>query len=104
MFKKLRILFVLSLLLTGIYAQEKPINQELTEFKEKSNGRVPPALIEAGRKGNEELAASGILQKALNKGAKMPEFTLSDATNKPVKSADLLKQGNLVIVFYRGAW
>ncbi len=41
---------------------------------------------------------------ALNVGGKMPEFTLSDSTGKSVSSKDLLKQGNLVIVFYRGAW
>lgn len=41
---------------------------------------------------------------ALNVGRTMPEFTLKDANNKSVSSKDLLKQGNLVIVFYRGAW
>jgi len=41
---------------------------------------------------------------ALNVGGKMPTFTLSDSAGKPVKSNDLLKQGNLVVVFYRGAW
>lgn len=41
---------------------------------------------------------------ALNVGAKIPAFTLSDSFGKPVSSKDLLKQGNLVVVFYRGAW
>ncbi len=41
---------------------------------------------------------------ALNVGAKMPVFTLSDSLGKSVSSKDLLKQGNLVVVFYRGAW
>ena len=41
---------------------------------------------------------------ALNVGGQIPEFTLSDATGKLVSSNDLLKQGNLVVVFYRGAW
>ena len=41
---------------------------------------------------------------ALNVGAKMPEFTLNDSLGKAVSSKDLLKQGNLVVVFYRGAW
>lgn len=41
---------------------------------------------------------------ALNVGAQMPSFTLNDASGKPVSSDDLLKQGNLVLVFYRGAW
>jgi peroxiredoxin len=41
---------------------------------------------------------------ALNVGAKMPAFTLNDSLSKSVSSKDLLKQGNLVLVFYRGAW
>lgn len=41
---------------------------------------------------------------ALNVGAKMPAFTLNDSLGKSVSSKDLLKQGNLVVVFYRGAW
>ncbi len=43
-------------------------------------------------------------RSALNVGAKMPSFTLNDSLGKAVSSADLLKEGNLVIVFYRGAW
>ena len=41
---------------------------------------------------------------ALNVGAKMPAFTLNDSLGKPVSSKGLIKQGNLVLVFYRGAW
>jgi len=43
-------------------------------------------------------------KSALNVGGKMPSFTLSDANGKSVNSNNLLKQGNLVVVFYRGAW
>ena len=43
-------------------------------------------------------------KNALNVGAKMPAFTLNDSHGKPVNSKDLLKQGNLIVVFYRGAW
>lgn len=43
-------------------------------------------------------------KKALNVGDNMPEFTLLDSAGKPVSSNELLKKGNLVIVFYRGAW
>ena len=41
---------------------------------------------------------------ALNVGAEMPAFTLNDSLGKSVSSKNLLKQGNLVVVFYRGAW
>lgn len=43
-------------------------------------------------------------KSALNVGAKMPSFTLNDSLGKAVTSKELLKQGNLVVVFYRGAW
>ncbi|MGI8493691.1 MAG: peroxiredoxin-like family protein [Pyrinomonadaceae bacterium] len=47
----------------------------------------------------DEAAKSG-----LNIGAKMPAFKLIDSNGKTVESKDLLKQGNLVVVFYRGSW
>lgn len=50
------------------------------------------------------ISADDAAKTALNVGAKMPSFTLKDSLGKPVSSADLLKQGNLVVVFYRGAW
>lgn len=50
------------------------------------------------------VSAEDAARTALNVGAKMPSFTLNDSLGKPVSSADLLKQGNLVVVFYRGAW
>ncbi|HLM61985.1 MAG TPA: peroxiredoxin-like family protein [Pyrinomonadaceae bacterium] len=44
------------------------------------------------------------VKNALKAGAKMPVFKLKDATGKTVESRDLFKQGNLVVVFYRGSW
>ncbi len=43
-------------------------------------------------------------KSALTVGGMMPEFSLSDANGKAVSSNDLLQEGNLVVVFYRGAW
>jgi peroxiredoxin len=81
-----------------------PVQAELDAFKEESNAEVPPALLEAGRQSNEELKASGILDRALKKGATMPAFTLGDAHGNSVSSGDLLAKGPLVVIFYRGAW
>ena len=41
---------------------------------------------------------------ALNVGTKMPAFNLKDDQGKSVSSDELLKQSNLVVVFYRGSW
>jgi peroxiredoxin len=50
------------------------------------------------------ISADEAAKNALNVGAKMPLFSLKDQNGKTIESRDLLKQGNLVIVFYRGSW
>ncbi len=50
------------------------------------------------------VSAEDAKNSALNVGAKMPAFSLSDEKGNMVSSDDLLKTGNLVVVFYRGAW
>ncbi len=51
-----------------------------------------------------EISPEDAANNGLKAGAKMPSFTLNDASGKAVNSQDLLKKGNLVLVFYRGAW
>ncbi|MGE3468513.1 MAG: peroxiredoxin-like family protein [Pyrinomonadaceae bacterium] len=43
-------------------------------------------------------------RSAIGVGSMMPGFTLRDSLGNTVKSKDLLAKGNLVLVFYRGAW
>ena len=50
------------------------------------------------------VSAEDAAKAALNVGAKMPAFNLKDARGQSISSEDLLKQGNLVVVFYRGSW
>ena len=50
------------------------------------------------------VSAEDAAKVALNVGAKMPSFDLKDARGLSINSDDLLKQGNLVVVFYRGSW
>ncbi|MBT8317684.1 MAG: AhpC/TSA family protein [Lutibacter sp.] len=54
--------------------------------------------------GIEDVKNSGILDKALNVGDKAPNFTLNNALNKPVSLYDELKNGPVVLTWYRGGW
>jgi peroxiredoxin len=71
-------------------------------------GRPPynaPAFVhEPMRRATEELIASRAAEHALRKGDEAPSFILKDPDGKPVSSAELLKDGLLVVTFYRGAW
>jgi len=63
-----------------------------------------PAMMAKEKMMGKLITPEEAAKTALNVGGLMPDFTLPDANGKSVASADLLKQGNLVIVFYRGAW
>lgn len=51
-----------------------------------------------------ELAASGIEERALGVGDMAPDFTLEDIDGNPVTLSGLLRQGPVVISFFRGGW
>jgi peroxiredoxin len=51
-----------------------------------------------------ELALSGISGQALKAGAQAPDFTLPNAVERPVNLDAALKNGPVVVTFYRGIW
>lgn len=52
----------------------------------------------------EELKEKKIVDGVIKIGETLPAFKLSGAVGKAVSSAELLKEGPLVLVFYRGSW
>ncbi|MCB9254143.1 MAG: AhpC/TSA family protein [Bdellovibrionaceae bacterium] len=77
------------------------LEKELSEKAGQSGSKATPQH-EIMRKAIE--AISGLPKNTLKKGQKLPGFTLPNAVNKKVNSADLLKKGPLVVTFYRGGW
>lgn len=51
-----------------------------------------------------ELVASGQAERAIRVGDRAPSFTLQDQNGNDVSSEELLRQGPLVVTFYRGVW
>lgn len=51
-----------------------------------------------------KVKATGVLDTMKQVGDAAPAFTLPNAVGKDISSADLLKEGPIVVVFYRGAW
>ena len=66
--------------------------------------RAPAWIHEPMHRATAELIASGAANRALKIGDPAPAFILTDADGHTVSSADLLKQGPLVVSFYRGVW
>jgi peroxiredoxin len=81
------------------------LQNELDRITQNTRALVQPERLATSEQATAELFATGIEDRILPVGAHAPEFTLPDAlTGKPVRSADLLALGPLVIKFFRGRW
>ena len=85
------------------------LQSRLDEFKQAFECGAPPynaprEAIEKMHRATSELKASGAETKALKVGDRAPEFSLFNQDHVQVNSADLLRQGPLVVSFFRGHW
>jgi hypothetical protein len=85
------------------------LQSRLDEFKKAFESGVPPYnaphdAIETMHRATAQLKAPGIEQQALKIGDRAPSFTLFNQDHVQVVSGELLRQGPLVISFFRGHW
>jgi len=77
---------------------------ELQAFREKSEAGIPPEIREKFQKQQMELKERQIEASAKKQGDKMDNFELSNAKGDKVSLENVLKNGPVVISFYRGGW
>lgn len=80
------------------------LTQDLAQLATQIKAKLPDEAKAAMAKGTAELAELGIADSSLKVGDTLPVFTLTNAVGETVAIQDLLKQGPLVIAFYRGGW
>jgi hypothetical protein len=85
------------------------LQSRLDEFKKVFESGAPPynaprEAIETTHRATAELKASGLENRALKVGDRVPEFSLYNQDHVQVNSAELLRQGPLVVSFFRGHW
>jgi len=80
------------------------LKHEIEIMQQELLPQIPKAVLETLLATTEKLVQSGIADKSLKKDDKAPPFTLPNATGKSVNSSELLKDGPLVVSFYRGGW
>ena len=87
-----------------------PILQErLDEFRKAFESGAPPynaprEAVETMHRATAELKASGAEDRALKVGDRVPNFTLLNQDHVQIASNDLLREGPLVVSFFRGHW
>jgi peroxiredoxin len=85
-------------------ADLRPLREIYAERKARIAQYVPPETQAVHSRAIAELKAQGVAAKALQAGARAPEFELQDHSGKQISSSQLLRQGRLVICFIRGRW
>jgi peroxiredoxin len=80
------------------------LSHQLQQVTDHVRSVAPAEVIALMEAGNAEVAATGLVDRSLKIGDVLPDFSLPNATKAVVGSADLRRQGLVLISFYRGAW
>jgi len=80
------------------------LEDTLRGIREASAKRIPADKAAIMHRATEELRASGIMDRVIKVGDRLPSFALPNAYGQEVLSGDLLVRGPLVLTFFRGAW
>lgn len=85
------------------------LKNRLEEFKRTFESGAPPYnatadIVATMHRATAELKASGIENRALKIGDSAPAFSLFNQDHIEVSSKDLLRQGPMVVSFFRGHW
>jgi hypothetical protein len=80
------------------------LEEKLAATRAGSAARIPPDRQAIMHRATEDLRKSGILDRVVKVGERMPAFELANHDGRRVSSEDLLAGGPLVLSFFRGSW
>jgi len=95
---------IFSLMAFAVPSNAETLQDELDARKAAFEKTASAEKIEEYEKGIKAVIASGMLEAALKAGDTAPDFTLKNAVGKEVSLANLLKDGPVVLTWYRGSW
>ena len=78
--------------------------QQLETIRQGADKRIPPDKRAIMHRATADLRASGIMDRVIKVGDRLPPFTLKNGSGQAVRSADLLATGPLVLTVFRGSW
>lgn len=97
-------LSLLASALTSLSLSAENLQTELDAFKAAFEEKAPAEKIVEYNKGIKAVQEAGVIEKALKVGDHAPDFTLKNAVGKEVTLSTLLKDGPVILTWYRGSW
>lgn len=80
------------------------LESQLAEVRAASARSIDDATRSVMAQAQKELAALNLPAQAIGIGDEAPDFDLPDAYGMPVSLSKRLREGNVVLCFYRGGW
>ncbi|WP_426415651.1 peroxiredoxin-like family protein [Aestuariirhabdus sp. LZHN29] len=80
------------------------LTEQIAAYEVQKKQKVPAELLQVMDDATRDLVATGIEAQALAIGDSLPDVTLPNAKGEQVRLYDLLKNGPIVLNFYRGGW
>lgn len=80
------------------------LSAQIAQFQRDRVSRMPVDLRNTLMADTRQLVQSDLAAQSIKRGDQAPSFALPNAVGKTVVLAELLKNGPVVINFYRGAW
>jgi hypothetical protein len=80
------------------------LKDKLDKLKEGFKTRAPQDAQQIMHRATEDLKNSGIMDHVVKVGDKAPDFTLKNTENQDLNLKTLLRDGPVVLTFYRGKW
>jgi len=78
--------------------------ERLDTIRQGADKRIPPEKRAIMHRAADDLRASGILDRVIKIGDRLPPFALKNALGGDVRSSELLANGPLVLTVFRGTW
>ena len=80
------------------------LEDKLAALRAASAKRIPPEKRAVMLQATQELRESGIMDRVIKVGDRLPPFALANADGADVFSDDLLAKGTVVLTVFRGHW
>lgn len=80
------------------------MKEQSLELQEQLKDQVSSEILNVFLEYAEKLGNTDFAARAKNVGDKAPEFKLLDATGELISLQEILKNGPVILIFYRGSW
>ena len=78
--------------------------KKLDDIRDASSKRIPAEKLAVMHRRTDELRKSGIMDRVIRPGDRLPPFALPNQNSAIINSDDLLSTGAVVLTVFRGHW